>query len=246
MTYWERKGPRVWLPLLTWVACTLALVVVAGCENAEKQDAAVSPALADTSGSRHVASGGPMQAADQEQPQEPKKAEEPKKAAEPKKDPAPGKDAKASDDKKPMTLDELATKEQLPDSVSVDQLAEMIRQRALEEQAQQPVAQNPAPQNAPGQARPQPTAGGQRPVAQQDAEQEKHDSEDETTAKRSGGCGGTTGSITPPPEDQPQPKLVVDEPVVEGEPVWAGDKMTFTWKVQNAGEGPLEIGIKKG
>lgn len=50
--------------------------------------------------------------------------------------------------------------------------------------------------------------------------------------------------LTPPPPDQPQPKMVCKQVKVVGEPVWEGTLGEFTFTVSNEGEAPLAIRIK--
>lgn len=63
-----------------------------------------------------------------------------------------------------------------------------------------------------------------------------------------GGCGSHGGAETElvfPPPDQPQPKLVLDDPRREIS-IWRGEPHEFTWEVKNTGEGPLAIRLKGG
>jgi hypothetical protein len=67
-------------------------------------------------------------------------------------------------------------------------------------------------------------------------------------AKSGKGCGGKDGGVdlTPPPEDQPQPKFVCKELEVSAEPVWQGGKAQFEFVIANEGEAPLAILLKGG
>jgi len=61
------------------------------------------------------------------------------------------------------------------------------------------------------------------------------------------GCKGPQTDVpVPPPPDQPQPKLVIRNPRVVREHVWAGQKADFEFEIANEGEGPLEIALKRG
>jgi hypothetical protein len=69
-----------------------------------------------------------------------------------------------------------------------------------------------------------------------------------TTAPAAGGCGdhgALPDNLQPPPEDQPQPKLVVDHPRVEVS-VWRGEPAVFDFKLKNGGEAPLNIQLRGG
>lgn len=68
-------------------------------------------------------------------------------------------------------------------------------------------------------------------------------------AVTSPGCGpGEAGALdlTPPPPDQPQPRLVCPEPKVTLEPLWANETAVFAFVVRNEGEGPLNIRLRGG
>jgi hypothetical protein len=56
--------------------------------------------------------------------------------------------------------------------------------------------------------------------------------------------GANTVDLTPPPPDQPQPKLVCKQTKMVGDPVWQGKNAVFTFTISNEGEGPLAIHIK--
>lgn len=47
--------------------------------------------------------------------------------------------------------------------------------------------------------------------------------------------------VEPTAEDQPQPKLVCEEPILRVGPVWEGSKQVFRWEVGNAGAAPLRL-----
>jgi hypothetical protein len=47
--------------------------------------------------------------------------------------------------------------------------------------------------------------------------------------------------LAPPPPEQPQPKLACDRPEYDAEPVWYGQRVTFSWEVANTGAAPLRI-----
>ena len=47
--------------------------------------------------------------------------------------------------------------------------------------------------------------------------------------------------LTPPPPDQPQPKLVCDRPLQEVAPIWEGAITTYTWEFANGGQVPLRV-----
>ncbi|MGD8453593.1 MAG: hypothetical protein PVJ57_17400 [Phycisphaerae bacterium] len=67
-------------------------------------------------------------------------------------------------------------------------------------------------------------------------------------AKPASGCGGATGKLdlTPPAADQPQPKYVCEQPLVEAAPTWGGAMAEFVFKIKNEGEGVLNIRAKGG
>ena len=63
------------------------------------------------------------------------------------------------------------------------------------------------------------------------------------------GCGATGEplvDVTPPPPDQPQPKLVVKQLKVKSDDVWTAKQATFVWELSNEGEGPLAIRLRGG
>ncbi len=47
--------------------------------------------------------------------------------------------------------------------------------------------------------------------------------------------------LTPPPEDQPQPRFVCERPIHQTGPVWVGATTEFSWEVTNAGAAPLRL-----
>jgi hypothetical protein len=47
--------------------------------------------------------------------------------------------------------------------------------------------------------------------------------------------------LAPPPPEQPQPKLACERPECDAEPVWYGQRATFSWEVTNTGAAPLRI-----
>lgn len=64
------------------------------------------------------------------------------------------------------------------------------------------------------------------------------------------GCGPTVPSqpvdLTPPPEDQPQPKFAVKEKQITSDGVWQGKAAEFKFAISNEGQAPLAIRLKKG
>ena len=62
------------------------------------------------------------------------------------------------------------------------------------------------------------------------------------------GCGkkGSKLDLTPPPEDQPQPKFVCAQPTVTVDPVWQGVPVKSEFVVSNGGAGPLHINLRGG
>jgi hypothetical protein len=52
--------------------------------------------------------------------------------------------------------------------------------------------------------------------------------------------------LTPPPPDQPQPKLVVRNTKVRGADVWAGKPAVFRFDLANEGQAPLAIRLTGG
>ena len=64
------------------------------------------------------------------------------------------------------------------------------------------------------------------------------------------GCGPTVPSqpvdLTPPPEDQPQPKFAVKEKKITSDGVWQGKAAEFKFAISNEGQAPLAIRLKKG
>ncbi len=50
--------------------------------------------------------------------------------------------------------------------------------------------------------------------------------------------------LTPPPADQPQPKLVCKQTKIVSDPVWQGKEGAFTFTISNEGEAPLAIRVK--
>ena len=64
--------------------------------------------------------------------------------------------------------------------------------------------------------------------------------------EQGGGCHGSASvGLEPPPPDQPQPKLVVRDPKLVLDQVWAGQKAKFAFVIANEGEGPLRIHLTK-
>lgn len=63
------------------------------------------------------------------------------------------------------------------------------------------------------------------------------------------GCGPSgppTVDLTPPPPDQPQPKLVVKQTKVKVADVWAGKSAVWSFELANEGEAPLAIRLQGG
>jgi hypothetical protein len=70
-----------------------------------------------------------------------------------------------------------------------------------------------------------------------------------TSQPAKAGCGAAGGppiDLTPPPVDQPQPKLVCQQKKVAAENVWQGKTAEFAFTIANEGEAPLAIRIKPG
>lgn len=93
---------------------------------------------------------------------------------------------------------------------------------------------------------PTPTNDVSKPAAPDEKSKEPANPTTQPAAKD---CHGNpvppVASLTPPPPDQPQPKIVVDEPSLKVD-VWRGEVAVFPFKIRNAGEGPLQIQIKGG
>jgi hypothetical protein len=109
------------------------------------------------------------------------------------------------------------------------------------QQPQKPTAPEPAakPSEKPAASLNAQQKEPQKPAATQPANQ--------PAAKP--GCGATSDNpvdLTPPPPDQPQPKLVVKEAKVKADSVWAGKQATFKFDLTNEGEGPLAIRLRGG
>lgn len=70
------------------------------------------------------------------------------------------------------------------------------------------------------------------------------------SAKGKAGCGSSGKSaklnLEPPPADQPQPRLVVENETIELEPLWRGQHAVFTFKIRNEGEGVLNFKARGG
>ena len=69
-------------------------------------------------------------------------------------------------------------------------------------------------------------------------------------AKGKGGCGSSGKNaklnLDPPPADQPQPKLFIENETIELEPLWRGQPAVFVFKIRNEGEGVLNFKAKGG
>lgn len=133
----------------------------------------------------------------------------------------------------------------LPKDLSPEQeakLKEHILKRISEEAKKAPPATaKPTPPQA--TARPATPVRPHSPQAVRPAQRQSGAKEQEA-----GGCakGSNTGPLQPPPPDQPQPKLVCEETEIERSDVWKGEMSDFTFKIRNAGEGPLQIQVKGG
>ena len=68
-------------------------------------------------------------------------------------------------------------------------------------------------------------------------------------AGKGGSCGDAgqaeIAKLAPPPEDQPQPKLLVENPRIDLD-VWRGEPAVFRFKLKNDGQAPLNILLKGG
>jgi len=149
-------------------------------------------------------------------------------------------------DKKPA---ESAQKKDKPaKSMERDALIELIRARAAAAKAKRDKAAAAHPTTRPAagasmsggvKAHTKPYTGAQQPGGA---------TARPAPAKTGKGCGSAGGKLdlTPLPPDQPQPKLVCKEPKVVGDPVWQGEKATFAFKIDNEGEGPLNVQVKGG
>jgi hypothetical protein len=64
--------------------------------------------------------------------------------------------------------------------------------------------------------------------------------------KKAGCCaaGAKAVDLTPPPPDQPQPKLVCKQTKIVSEPIWQGKEGVFKFTISNEGEAPLAIRVK--
>jgi hypothetical protein len=70
------------------------------------------------------------------------------------------------------------------------------------------------------------------------------DAKQTAAASKAGGAKGETVDLTPPPGDQPQPKLVCKQTKIVNEPVWQGKEGVFKFAISNEGEAPLAIRVK--
>jgi hypothetical protein len=117
-------------------------------------------------------------------------------------------------------------------------LAEMIRAAVTAAQKEK-AEQTPAPgaSTTPG-APPSPAPAGMGPNPPADGED------------KTAGGGPTVPSqpvdLTPPPEDQPQPKFAVKEKKITSDGVWQGKAAEFKFAISNEGQAPLAIRLKKG
>lgn len=113
-------------------------------------------------------------------------------------------------------------------------LVQKIREMAAKRAASQPAAKPPAPRRAPLASQPVPPgAAAIQPPATQPTTQ-------------AAGCGAIGEErLQPPPEGQPQPKYVCEQPRITREDVWKGEQAKFTFDIVNRGDAPLQIRLKK-
>lgn len=231
---------------LPWVALAL-IVVVVGCSSPPKQEETGSTAKAAPAAKAEPAPApaAKPQPAPTAKPQ-PAPAEKPAPRAEPSKPTGPAKSSTA-DRSAPGAVD-VPQGTKLESEADRDRLAQMIRDAALagqkSRQEQEPVKAQPistAPPSEP--AKPKPATGPD--PATEAAKPEAH-AEGEKKDAGCGSTGGTAVDLTPPPEDQPQPKVALKEPKITIEPVWRGTPAVFNFTVANEGAGPLAVKVKKG
>jgi len=131
-------------------------------------------------------------------------------------------------------------------------------QNAPAPQPAAPAAVRPASKTQPGPASPaqtlnptekkaapvKPSASKAQPRPGPEVASPSADTADPT--KKAGCCpsDGKTVDLTPPPADQPQPKLVCKQTKIVADPIWQGKEGTFKFAISNEGQAPLAIRIK--
>lgn len=212
---------------IVW-SCAVLLAFVAGCAETPKDNKARSstPRAAEkmqgAKSEQHAAAPAAQPAtpaaAEPVQPVGQKDGTEKPPTADAGKQPAPeiGPDVKVSTEAEQEALAQMI----LAQATAIQKANAEKASQQLAPQVKEPLKPEPATQPAPGS---QPTA---KP-----------------------GCGATGEGqvdLTPPAPDQPQPKLVVKEPKVKVDKLWAGQQAVFKFEVANEGEGPLAIRLRGG
>jgi len=54
---------------------------------------------------------------------------------------------------------------------------------------------------------------------------------------------GVDAWFAPPPADEPQPKLVCDEPNAPSQTIWKGQTLSCSWEIRNEGQATLRVQI---
>lgn len=212
--------------VVVWLVA-LGVSLTIGCATASRSD----------QGSERSATAAPSHsAADRVQPvYTPGDEDPPAKPDKP--EPSRGKDERTTADKPTDDQDEKvrpSTEEQR------QKLIELIKKQAEAARARQRAQQQKG------------TAPKKPPVPGKDAAKPgaKPETPTQRTAQRGkGGCGDknqTNPNLTPPPEDQPQPKLVCEKAEVKDVEVWQGEKAVFKYVLANKGEAPLNVLLKGG
>jgi hypothetical protein len=106
----------------------------------------------------------------------------------------------------------------------------------------------PAPSSPPAKPLAPPQAAPQQPAPPQAAPESappKPAAPDiEFSAGKTPILDGETLDMTPPPADQPQPKLVYDRELYVADPIWRGQRARFVFNVRNEGQGVLNMKMK--
>ena len=163
--------------------------------------------------------------------------------------------AKTANDKAPQQDTGQAEKKGKPDSDQErEALIQMIRARAeaakrdakdadrprIIKPTTRPAGQIPTVQARPGVMTLRPQSG--QPGAAADAQKKPGEK-----ANEGADCHATSSlDLTPPAEDQPQPKFICTKTKDTAEPVWQGAKVVFKFEIANGGEAPLNIRLKGG